>query len=589
MGLIIIRVQLFRDFDSHGLRLGGAILGMFAFAFSPLIWQYAVTAEVFPLNTFFAALLVYLVVEYTLTKKSFLIYIGAVVSGLALSNQHTIILFEFPLIMWVFYVNRDEILRRPMVLFYYGFAGLAGLSCYAYLPIASRLVDSPGGWGDVQSVSGFLHHFLRKDYGTFQLYSGANGSQTEGMVERTIAYLTDLYREQGLYVSPALAAIGIFAWTYSSSCEGHPKDGSIDASTLVNELALQTSSAVGKKQGSKTLNRAAHSASSGRKLTKSVTSPVCISDAMQMLPLVLVITQVFYFAVFHSLSNLPLSNILLYGVHQRFWMQPNVITFIWVGIGFNGLLSGIATIAVRFNASIKSIHSLSLVLSILSIALAIALSAWQYRKNHWMSDQHENFHFQEYAKAILDPLPNGAVLFINYDMQWTAVRYMQKCLGFRADVIAINLSMMSFAWFGKKHHLYPNISFPGTHYSRVKTSEGQRPFTMYNFLEANPHHNVFLTGKLSFVESLIDSQYAIIPYGLTTQFVRNDSKNKLSSAAPFQQSNTRNWQVIAAFCKSNYIQYAPVYFVHFDCIYVTFVRWFRITSSLSPANQSTRK
>lgn len=543
MGLVILRVQPIDNPELRPLRLGGALLGMCAFAFSPLIWQYAVTAEVFPLNTFFAALIVYLVVEYTLTKKWYIVYIGAIVSGLALSNQHTIVLYLFPLILWIFYVNREEILRRPIVLFYYGFAGLAGLSCYAYLPIASRIVDSPGGWGDVQSLSGFLHHFLRRDYGTFQLYSGANGNETEGMIERSMAYLSDLYREQGFYAGPVLAAIGIALWLHAGYRGTSAAEVSADANAIIEELTSHQSNSNKNAVKKPVVKSTAQSAPAKSKPSKPSALTGGLPMEIRLLPLVLLVTQLFYFVVFHSLSNLPLSNILLYGVHQRFWMQPNVVTFIFIGLGFNGILSAIASKAIRSKSFADKTPKMGVVLSVVSIVLAIGISVWQYRRHYWISDQHDNAHFQQYAKAILDPLPQGSVLFINYDMQWTAVRYVQKCLGFRSDIVAINLSMMSFAWFGKKHHLYPNITFPGSHYSRVKTAEGQRPFTMYNFLEANPNTNVYLTGKLSFVESLIDSQYSLVPFGLTTQFIRNDSPNRLLLAGPFQQSNTRYWEV----------------------------------------------
>ncbi len=43
-------------------------------------------------------------------------------------------------------------------------------------------------------------------------------------------------------------------------------------------------------------------------------------------PVALIATQIFYFAVFHSLSNLPLSDRLLFGVHQRFWMVGITLT-----------------------------------------------------------------------------------------------------------------------------------------------------------------------------------------------------------------------------------------------------------------------
>merc|ERR1711871_1780581 len=51
--------------------------------------------------------------------------------------------------------------------------------------------------------------------------------------------------------------------------------------------------------------------------------------------LVLVAVYVFYFCIFHSLANLPLGDKLLYGIHQRFWMQPNILLFCFAGVGFN--------------------------------------------------------------------------------------------------------------------------------------------------------------------------------------------------------------------------------------------------------------
>ena len=48
--------------------MGGSLLAMGLFSFSPLIWQYAVTAEVFPMNTYFSALIIYLVMRFSRTR-----------------------------------------------------------------------------------------------------------------------------------------------------------------------------------------------------------------------------------------------------------------------------------------------------------------------------------------------------------------------------------------------------------------------------------------------------------------------------------------------------------------------------------------
>ena len=47
----------------------------------------------------------------------------------------------------------------------------------------------------------------------------------------------------------------------------------------------------------------------------------------------IVVIWVFYLIAFHALSNLDLSTPLTYGVHERFWMQPNVCAFFFLGLG----------------------------------------------------------------------------------------------------------------------------------------------------------------------------------------------------------------------------------------------------------------
>ena len=67
---------------------GGSVVAMGLFTFSPLIWQYATTAEVFPLNTFFASLILLLVLLFAQRGNFSIALLGAFVCGLALCNQH---------------------------------------------------------------------------------------------------------------------------------------------------------------------------------------------------------------------------------------------------------------------------------------------------------------------------------------------------------------------------------------------------------------------------------------------------------------------------------------------------------------------
>jgi hypothetical protein len=131
-------------------------------------------------------------------------------------------------------------------------------------------------------------------------------------------------------------------------------------------------------------------------------------------------------------------------------------------------------------------------------------------------DHSRVYHFNNYAAAVLDALPRNAILLVNYDQQWTSVRYMQQCEGFRTDVTSINLSMMTYQWFQTKRYLYPNLTFPGTFHTYPTSAllESHHAFTLLNFLDANfEDRDVFLGGKYSYSDPALDQQYDSVPIG----------------------------------------------------------------------------
>jgi hypothetical protein len=154
--------------------INGSLFAMTMFSFSPLIWQYAVTAEVFPMNTFFTAVILYITMLFARKREFPLVLLGSFVCGLAACNQHTIVLFQIPLILWMIFLLRKYFYARPLTLILTGIAYLMGLLPYIYLPISGNLNPQPGSWGNVKSLQGFLHHFFRRDYGTFKVNCGLN-------------------------------------------------------------------------------------------------------------------------------------------------------------------------------------------------------------------------------------------------------------------------------------------------------------------------------------------------------------------------------------------------------------------------------
>ncbi|RHZ03735.1 hypothetical protein DYB37_006899 [Aphanomyces astaci] len=273
---------------------------------TPLIWTYAISAEVFALNNLFAAWLLFLLLSYAQSGSVYYANLGAFVCGLAMCNQHTIVLFEIPIVLYVLWTQRRSL-------------GMKTLSTYA------------------------------------------------------------LYFVVGL------------------------------------------------------------------------------------LPLAVAFMYTFYLIVFHALSNMPLTEGLLYGVHMRFWQQPNIILFVWGGVGLDAVLQR------AWRTSGAAAAGLGVVLSV--AAMVGQGMTWQH-----VGNQSHAWFIPNYAKALLDPLPPHALVFVNYDLQWTAMRYLQRCEGFRPDLTVLNLSMMTYKWFATKHALYPSIVFPGDRL--VPASTNARDFHM---------------------------------------------------------------------------------------------------------------
>ena len=171
-----------------GVAAGGA------FAFAPLVWEYSVQGEVFALNNLNNALLLYLLVRFEQRPTLPRACAGAFMIGLALCNQHTLIFYCVPYALWALGVCAHARLLTPRALGMLALSGLAGLSPYLYLPFASGVHAAWGSWGDQRSLSGLLTHFLRRDYGTFQL-ANTQATTNDDYVPRLHRYITSVPAE----------------------------------------------------------------------------------------------------------------------------------------------------------------------------------------------------------------------------------------------------------------------------------------------------------------------------------------------------------------------------------------------------------
>jgi len=174
------------------------------FAFSPLTWRYAVTTEVFALNIFFVSLLCYLFLRYLESQEIKWVYWLVLSMALGFSNHHTLIFVAIPLSICV--VIRDyRSLFKPKILLICLGLFIIGLLPYLYLPWASSKQEM-FSWGNITTWKGFLIHFLRREYGTFEL---ASGLEKAGFFVNIYHYLLNCFRQM-LYVGFPLAIYGIW-------------------------------------------------------------------------------------------------------------------------------------------------------------------------------------------------------------------------------------------------------------------------------------------------------------------------------------------------------------------------------------------
>jgi hypothetical protein len=170
-------------------------------AFSSLLWSQAVITEVYALLMLCAALLLWLLVRWEEDKRDHTLWAAALTLGLALGN-HLTILFWAPAALVTLWPERRHWLRARTLLPAAGLF-LAGLSVYAYLPLAASH-RPPVNWGNPQTWRGFLWVVTGEQYQQFAF--GLDLAEIPGRIAAWAGLLGDQFGWWGL----PLALIG--AW-----------------------------------------------------------------------------------------------------------------------------------------------------------------------------------------------------------------------------------------------------------------------------------------------------------------------------------------------------------------------------------------
>jgi hypothetical protein len=259
------------------------------FSLSPLVWRYALVAEVFALNNLFVALLFYVAVRFAGTEKQddaerFRWFAaGALVFALALGNHLTIVFFGAPLFLWAAAEldwRRAPKKRLPILL---GVV-IAGLLPYLALRFPGSRTPLTA-WGDTSTIDGFISHVLRSEYGTFQLATADIGSSVD-LTRSIYEYLAQVPREL-LGIGAIAAAFGLIEARRPSRWRG---------------LVVAT-----------------------------------------------VVSFALYLVIFQKLANLSLSDPFMRGIYVRFWQLPNLLLCIFAALGIEAT---VRRIAPRFRTAV---------------------------------------------------------------------------------------------------------------------------------------------------------------------------------------------------------------------------------------------
>ncbi len=193
------------------VRVVSAGVGALALAFSTALWRYSVVAEVFTLNSFLAALLICVLLEFERRPERMrLLWAAGLVSGLALANQQTVVLVA-PACLLLLASGARKLLIASNARSFIGNAAIGagllvcGALVYLYLPLAAAR-DPALNWGDPRTPDALWRDITRADYGTYNLVvSGQHGSP----IDHVLLLLRDLY--DGFTVAGCVLAL-VGAW-----------------------------------------------------------------------------------------------------------------------------------------------------------------------------------------------------------------------------------------------------------------------------------------------------------------------------------------------------------------------------------------
>ena len=529
------------------------------------------TGEVFALNNMFSSIILCMLVSLvTQTQRGSYkaqqrcVY-GAFVCGLSLTNQHSLIFFVLPSALVALYwgipanvvnvVNPNS--RRTaaavnpctakMFLLACVMSGCVGVLLYVvYLPYGT---GKKGSWGDGSTVLGMSTHILRREYGTFMLHPDMVSNET--LIERTTLYVRHfvtqtpirLHSLDALYYRTAFnTTYGVQQMASSSRHTNMSGSNVLVGDEQVGRVTHGMTYATVVLGALSTLVNV-HCCST-TPLTTTTTSVCTVRGKCG--GYVLLLLWLFYVIFFHALSNIDLNEALTFAVHARFWMQPNVIMFVWYGLGvqtwitlslhlYQQAMTAISTLSTIFkitptsNSNLNSTLPLSSSLAVVLLAVVACTMRSTVNTTWHVMDQSRNTVLEDEIRTTMLALPQNSLVLLRGDHITNVMRYLQTCVGVRPDLHLMSDQLVKARWFVKQEHQYPGILFPPRRYILDEIFG----FSLEHLIALNINHRPVLSCD-RFAPVHVTNTLKGMPWGLCERIVINE---KVSNKAAITRNS----------------------------------------------------
>ena len=252
-------------------------------------------------------------------------------------------------------------------------------------------------WGDQTNVAGFVKHFLRQEYGTFQL---ANSQAEDVSLSMRVQDIMHLFFETFRRDSPigaTLCMVGVahfllvlaqFAAGALSGGEGEEEE-EVSEDESVDEISIEWEEEDGEEEEPSATSTGG--SGSRRPSTSSEQGPASGGGRLEIAPrgvevrALLLFSLVLYLGIFTYLSNVEINQGILHGVYRRFWAQALLV--LYVPFAYDGLMALFGAAAAVYTAgqrgAVKAELHASAILGFgvmfLSLVLGQALKEREYQ------------------------------------------------------------------------------------------------------------------------------------------------------------------------------------------------------------------